>query len=386
MGYWYWRPLQTGWTLTEATTNRLDLPEAGALSGIAIQTHTINAVSGMSAQDNPWPIQHHTKVRVVGNGNVEIVNAPAKYLQAMYCWDQKIDPVGYYTQTASLYQRNFWYIPFGRYLGDPKYGLQLENWASGVQFEETNDITAAWYQAGATQLEMYGLFWKNPSANQFPGGYLRKRQIVDNAAASRTQWGVKLPTVNLLKQIHVFVEPALSSHLDVTSAVTELQYLWLSIKSKDEYLINNMRTIDLVNHVATVMDRKFRTGVQVMAGSTAGLGFADTMLYRRFPSLSTPVRSSLIDNSSVMDFGDRRIIRTWIQNTGSGVADGYANVISEGHMLHGDMPLLLIDPQSDESQWFDSNANADVYVEATEGVSTGNWRIVLDELQKGMPS
>lgn len=385
MSYWYWRPLKTAWELDEATTNRLDMPGQGALSGLAIQTHVINVAAGLVDVDNPWPIQHHTKVRVVGNGNVEIVNTRAKYLQAMYCWDQDIDPDGYYVQSGGLYQRNFWYIPFGRYFGDMKYGLSLEKFVSGVQFEETNDISTSDYQDTYSQLEVYGLFYKNPGANMFPGGFLRKREIVDKDTAAATQYAVKLPTINRIKQIHIFSEPDLSSHLDATAATTNVQYVWLSVKSRDEYLINNMRSIDLVNNIATVMNRKFRTGVQVHAGATAGLAYADTMLYRRFPSTITPVAAAVADLAPVIDFGDRRIIKTWVQAAGSGVGGSVSNVLSQGHMLHGDIPLLIQDPMADETEWLDSNTLKDVYVEVTEGASSGDWRIVLDELEKGVP-
>ena len=386
MPYWYWRPLKTGWSLDEATTNRLDLPEQGALSGLAIQTHTINAAAGLVDQDNPWPIQHHTKVRVVGNGNIEIINLAAKRLQAITCWDWDEDPVGYYVQSGSLYQRNFWYIPFGRYLADMKYGLDLGKFTSGVQFEETNDITTAYYQDTYTQLEIFGLFYKGAGASMFPAGYLRKREIVDKDTASETQYAVKLPTNNRLKQIHLFSEPDLSSHVDATSAVTNVHDIWLSIKSRDEYIINDMRSIDFVNHIHTAMNRKFRTGVQVHAGATAGLAYADTMLYRRFPSTITPVAAAVADLAPVIDFGDRRIIKTWVQAAGSGVGGSVANVLSEGHMLHGDIPLLLQDPMSDETEWLDAAAMKDVYVEVTEGASTGNWLIILDELEKAVPA
>lgn len=382
MPYWYWRQLKNAWVLNENTTNKFDLPDKGALSALAIQSIAVNAAS-LAEYDNPYPIQRHTKIRVVGNGNFEIVNASAKQLQAVHCWDWEQDPIGTYTKVSGLFQRNFFYVPFGRNLGDPKYGLDLGRFGAGVEFEETNNYDTAFHTDTSSTLTIFGLFYKDAPADMFSGGFLKKRQINDKDTASEVQYKVKLPTENLLRQIHLFSEPDLSSHLDATSPTTNVQYIWLGIKSSEEYMINNVRSIDFANHIHQIMRRKFRTNVQTNVGTTtAGLGFADTMLYRNFQHAITPIQDTLGNHSAYLKFDDRRICQTWFHASGAADAVGVADVDSFGIMLHGNIPLLMNDPMADETAWLDSKAFGDVNVEITEGASTGNWRVVLDELEK----
>lgn len=386
MGYWYWRGLKTGWTLDEGQTNKEDLPDKGHVSGLLIHSQAVNAAA-LNEYDNKYPIQRHTKIRIVGNGNFEVINLRAKYLQAIGCWDHGRNPVGNYTDVNGLYQRNYFYIPFGRYLGDPDYGLDLAKFASGVELEETNNYSTTYHSDTNCKLDIYMLMRKNPEAGLFGKGFLKKRVIKDKDTASETQYAVKLPTEARLKQIHIFSEPDLSSHVDAVAPTTNVQYIWLGVKSKEEYILQNIRSMHYATYIHEIMKRVFQTRVQCSVGTTTpGLGFADTMLYRAFPHSATPTFDALGDHSIYTKYDDRRICQTWFHAGGSADTVGVGWVVSQGIMLHGDIPLLLQDPMSDESHWLDSKEMGDVYVEVTEGASLGNWRVVLDELEKSYPS
>lgn len=63
-----------------------------------------------------------------------------------------------------------------------------------------------------------------------------------------------------------------------------------------------------------------------------------------------------------------------------------AELVCRGIMLFGDIPLLMQGPLSEPETWLDAKEMADVYVEVTEGASTGNWMIVLDELEETYPT
>lgn len=385
MGYWYWRSLKDAWVLNENTTNKFDLPEKGMLSGLLIHSQAVNAAA-LAEYDNKYPIQRHTLLRILGNGSNEIISAKAKQLQAMCMWDWKINPKGNYTDVNGLYQRNYFYIPFGRYLGDPEYGLDLGKFAAGTEFEETNNYSTTYHTDGSQVLDVMGLFRKNPEAGLFSKGYLSKRQIKDKDAASENKVAVKLPTENRLKQIALFTEADLSSHVDQVAPEAVAQYIYLSVKSREDYLLNKIRTRYYANWIHDVMGRVFETNVQASVGTTtAGLGYADTMLYRGFNVTSTPVSDTLQDTGLAAKFDDRRIHQIWFHQGGSAWTVGVANICKKGIMPHGLVPLLHQDPLSEESLWLDAKALGDVYVEVDEGNSTGNWYIVLDELIKNYP-
>lgn len=381
MGYWYWRQLKNGWAVDENTTNKFDLPETGYVSGLAIQLYNTNETT-LSSYPRPYPIQRVTKLRIVGNGNFEIVNCEARHLQAMNFWDFDSPVEGQYSQIDTHFQRNFWYVPFGRYLRDPKYGLILEKFAAGVEFEETNDVSTTYYTDGATKYNIFALMRKNPEAGLFSGGYLKKRQIINKDTASESQYAVKLPTQAKLKQIHIFSEPDLSSYVDATSPTTNVQYIWLGVKSREEYILNNVRSIDWANHIHLLRGKLAETHVMANTAESGGLSYVDTMIYRRFNTVVCGINVSSADRTAIADFNsDRRICKVWGFSGGTAAAID-VQAYNTGIMLHGDIPLLDIDPLSDETEWFDAKANADVYVEVTEGASTGNWYIVLDELEK----
>lgn len=386
MSYWYWRPLKSAWVLDENTTNKFTLPEKGKVSGLAIHSVAVNAAA-LNEYDNKYPIQRHTKIRVLGNGNFEVVNCKAKQLQAISCWDWRINPKGNYTDVNGLYQRNYFYVPFGRFLGDPLFGLDLERFGAGVEFEETNNYSTTYHTDANSKLDIYALMRKDPEAGLFDRGFLRKRQIIDKDAATETQYAVKLPTTNLLRQIHLFSEADLSSNKDAAAPHNVAQYLWLSVKSREEYLIDNFRSMHFATMIHDIMKRVFETCVQCSVGTTtAGLGFADTMLYRGFQHAAVGVIDTLGDHSQYIKFSDRRISEVWFHAAGSADTVGVAWIAKKGIMLHGDIPLLYNAPMGVEENWLDSDALGDVYVEVTEGNSLGNWYIVLDELEKSYPT
>jgi len=383
MGYWYWRNLWNAESVDENTTNSLDLPEKGYLSGLRIHVQQRNTSDLDNAYDNPYPTQR-ISIKILGNGNFEIINLRGRQLEALNFWDS-----GHMSRNLLWTLRDIdlseeLLIPFGRYLGDPKYGLILDNFKAGVQFQETNTWDTDYVTDTYQKYTIDALFRKNPESELFSGGFLRKRQVADESAAARTQHGVKLPTDNLLRQIHVFTEPSLTSHLPTTVPFTELSTLWLSILSKQEYLINNMNLSNLARYMYQHFGRLART--EGLTGDTSATHYCDTKIYERRNTgafMFNTTAGFLVEDAAT---NLERILKLYTKNTSGTAAGQQAYWNAEGICPHGLIPLLLQDPMSDESAWLDAKAQGDVYVEGTEGVSTGHWYIVLDELQKTTPS
>jgi hypothetical protein len=386
MGYWYWRNLKKDWVQDESATNRFDLPERGAVSGLKVIVQQKNATYLCNGYNDPYPV-HRISPRILGNGNYEVVNLRGRQLEAMNFWE-----------TGEMSRRLLWtvtgqtiteelFIPFGRWLGDTKYGLWLEKFGAGVQFEDTNTWDTSYVTDTYQKYTIYALMRKDPEPNLFSGGFLRKRQIVNKDTASETQYAVKIPTENKLKQLYVFTEPDLSSstYLPVTTPFTNINALWLSIKSKEEYIWDNVSSAVVAYTMHQMYSRKAETE-GLSGGGQSSATFNDSKIYERQGTAYGGFNTDFVDCVENANTNLERIIKTHTYDAaGSAVTHQYYWK-AWGICPHGIIPLLMQDPMSDEADWLDAKANKDVYVEATEGASTGNWYIVTDELEKTYPT
>lgn len=384
MSYWYLRSLKDRWELNESTTNKFDLPERGHLSGLLLKL-TIDTATALHNYNNPFPMQR-TTMRIVGNGNVEIDDLRGRQLQAMNFWDTGEMPQDHVVTRTNNALTQFSFIPFGRYLKDEKYGLILENFGAGVEFEETNTFSTTYYSDTESKLSVLGLFRKKPEPGLFSGGYFKKRQILNKDAASETQYSVKLPTRAKLRQIHLFSEPDLSATTYLPAAVpyTLLNRIWLGVKSKEEYILNNVRTEHFAQLMHQMYGREARTRIWTYAVS--GGGVTDSMIYEPTISVGMVNRSA---GGQVVEDGNTMWERC--KNLYGFNAAGTATSVNcfldtKGILYHGNVPLLFIDPMADADAFLDADAMKDVYVEFTEGSSSGNIYVVLDELQETYPS
>jgi hypothetical protein len=284
----------------------------------------------------------------------------------------------------SIYQEAI--IPFGRYLGDPKYGLWLEKFVAGAEFEETNTFSTTYYTDAYSKMNVWGLFRKNPEASLFSGGFMRKRQIINKDTASESQYAVKLPTDNKLKQIHLFSESDLSSGLESNGVFTTAQKIWLSIKSREEYLIDNQMALYWGPFMHQMYGRQAER-IITQGETEYNPCRVDTGIYWNENVQANTIHASHGFCAIGATPWQTRVNQVYVFSTAGSAAQRTFMLRSSGKCLNGDIPLLLQDPKtSDEADWLDAAANKDVYVEVTEGASAGNWYIVLDELEKMYPS
>lgn len=384
MSYWYWRNLKNAWAINEDTSNKFDLPERGHISALAIKLRSKNETY-LTNYDDPFPVQRMTKLRLVGNGNFELVNVSGRQMHAINFWNTGVMPKEGLDEIDTAEMEQHLYVKFGRFLGDPLYGLILERFEAGIEFEETNNISTTYYQDGETKYTIYALMRKNPEADLFSGGYLRKRQIRDKDAASETQYAVKLPTKNKIRQIHMFSDPDISSGVLSTTIFTNLETIWLSIKSKEEYILDNIASTQWARIIHDFLGRRPVTEVRVYTAASGA--YHDTMIYEKRNSQAQNLMTNFgnIVGDATTDLTRTQRLYSY-NHDGSELISRYVLMRTAGICLHGNIPLLMLDPKCGERDWLDADLNKDVYVEFTEGASTGNVRIVLDELQKTYPT
>lgn len=384
MSYWYWRTLKNTWDLDHGTTQRFDLPDKGMLSGMMIKLQNKNNVELVN-KNLPYPPQKIT-YRIVGNGNYEIVDIKGSHLQALNFWDIGSMPWDSVRVLDEGGNENYSIIPFGIKLGDLEHGLDLSKFPAGVQFEETNTMDDTLYTSGYSKLTVYGLFRKNPDPGLFSEGFLKKRQIQNRNTDTEAQYSVKLPTKNKIRQISIFTEPDQSSGVPSAMPFAVINNIWLGLKSREEYLLENISASQFARFMHYFYNRKPKTMITCRTGAAADKAI-DTMIYEREDSQMT-IHSGSVAKYAVFDASAmyERFVKPTGFNTGGGGTNVNIYVESQGILYHGHIPLLMQDPLSKEAEWLDAEEQASVHVEWKEGGTTGNIYLILDELQKTYPT
>jgi len=382
MPRWYMRKLKDSWAIDENTTNRFWLPDRGKLSALLIQMQTTNEAD-MASYDDPYPVQRST-IRILGNGAHEIVNCRARQLHAMNFWDRGRMPREGLDTIDTVQQVQFLYIPFGQFVGDKKHGLTLEDWDSGVEFEETNNISTTYYQDGKTLYTIWGLMRYEPEADLFAGGYFRRRQVFNKICASEAEYDVKLPTENRIRQIHLFSEPTQTSGVLAATVFNTVYKIWLSTKTGERLILDNMPSDQWARFIHDYFGREAHTIVRLQTAS--GGGYHDSMIYEKRNSALQHLQAS-----AYFAVGDATTDQTRMQRIYSYLHDGtaadsrYTMMQTWGICLHGDIPLLLTKPEDPETEFLDAKAEAEVHLKVTENTSSGKWYVVLDELETTVP-
>jgi len=191
--------------------------------------------------------------------------------------------------------------------------------------------------------------------------------------------------VNKLRNIHLFSEPDQTDDVLATAVFTNLNKIWLAIKSKEEYLIDDLPSSDWARLIHDYMSRRAHTQVKIY--TKTGGGYHDTMIYEKRNSMSQNLQSNFgnIVGDATTDLTRNQRIYSY-NHDGTELISRQVLLDTEGICLHGDIPLLMTDPYAGEEAFLDAYDKKDVYVEFTEGASTGNIYVVLDELQKTYPS
>ena len=124
-----------------------------------------------------------------------------------------------------------------------------------------------------------------------------------------------------------------------------------------------------------------------MCEGSGGTAYWDTKIYeRQGTSISNYNTNSAINVENASTNLERVCKVNGYTDAGVAQANQFYGM-TWGICPHGVIPLLMIDPrQNDEPDYLDTKAMADIYVEGTEGASTGNWYICTDELEKNYPT
>ena len=223
--------------LTNASTDSLELPEAGILSAIQLEFEATNA-TGIIDEMKMRIIDHITALEVTDGGTKKMFSLTGQEAKALDFYTFGSVP----PESAILYdsnlQRSTVVIPFGEYIGDPKHGLDLSAFDQ-VNLDITNDGSTTYWAAGALKCDVKLLTLEDLAAK--PPGYYKSYEWKAESPAAAGQYVYhKVPTTDKIRRLMCQIDPTVVS----ATAAPESSYT----DSNNIKLFFNERTQTVIDH------------------------------------------------------------------------------------------------------------------------------------------
>jgi hypothetical protein len=153
-------------------TYRIDLPKTGMLSSMLVKV-SANCTSGATLAGGAWRLLDFLgKLEIIVNGATVVKSCDVTDLHFLSWLHQGIVPPHFWRNYATNTQFEYFLVNFGRYLGDPEYGLDLSRYNS-AELRLTNSATATNYSTDIT-LSMLNVYMRDMNGSF--KGYLRSEE------------------------------------------------------------------------------------------------------------------------------------------------------------------------------------------------------------------
>lgn len=246
--YWKYSKYYDTAIMSQAATWKEKLPDTGLLSAVILDLESKN-VSGIQTLIKPRLIDHITKIEVTNGADKTMMSLTGQQLKAVNFYDERyVD-----NEMAILYgtetQRTDVTIPFGRFLKDKDYMLDLSEWDS-VYLEVTNDTTTSYCLTDRLKMDVNLLLAEEAVA---PASYIKNYQWrAEKPSADAQHVYHDLPTTELIRRVMVQFDPDLVAGTglmtnDPGSYLNELKFSYLNQKEmlietelRDLYKLNAM--------------------------------------------------------------------------------------------------------------------------------------------------
>ena len=208
---------------SDSTTYTRDLPENGVLSALMLK---IRHTNGSTSNKDAAISDVITRVELLGNGSFVIFSLTGEELDRFSWMFVKRRPPEFQSEDANDVQFATFMIPFGRHIGDKKFGLdlaQFKNVQLRIQYNAAaiNAVGATGFVTGTFNVTVVA--YRYPAIDGIrPVGFRRIREfVVPTDAASGTR-RYEIPLQHKLIAVHTFVrEDAIADDVDVTALQLE---------------------------------------------------------------------------------------------------------------------------------------------------------------------
>ncbi|MCD6434718.1 MAG: hypothetical protein J7L14_03825 [Candidatus Diapherotrites archaeon] len=184
---WEWIYVKRGEPLDDGETITVDLPANEKVSAVMLDFSVTNY---STADDAPLLSAQVGTLEVIAEGRTILAamgHGSASWAQFM---DTKKKPYHDLAQTADYTQHVRYIVPFGKFLGDPQYGLDTANYSS-VQFKLPWTYDSK-YVSGSGSFDFLALRPADRAAVNF-GGFIRRRDIYSFTTAASGDKEIELP-------------------------------------------------------------------------------------------------------------------------------------------------------------------------------------------------
>jgi hypothetical protein len=262
-------------TMTRGQTYRIDLPEIGLLSGLQLK-FSASATTGLGLAGGAWRLLDFlTTIEVIGDGATVIKSFQAKTAEFVDFLRCGIVPVHKWRNYATNTQNEYIHLLFGRYLGDPLYGLDLSKWKN-VELRITNTSSATYHGTDIT-LSILGTYFVNPG-HSF-GGFLRTETWREwTTVTDETKYHV-LPVEYPISGIYLHALPAVTSGMSDTGFANLMDDIDFSVNGGqqrlykgglDDLIIENRMETGREPIVSGLADVNADSGIDVGIGNMFG--------------------------------------------------------------------------------------------------------------------
>lgn len=367
----------------DAATYRLELPEDGMLSALMLK---ITATNGATNNLNSMIKDAITRVEVIGNGSTVIHSYTGEELDRLTWRFLKKRGVELSSEDLDIVQFQTFMVPFGRFIGDKVYGLDLRKWNDvelRIQYNlvAPNAVGANGYVTGTFNVTVVS--YRYPAtANVIPRAYLRTTEFVQPTDAASGERRYEMPLQHKYVELALFVrEDAIADDQDVTAIRIELDSgenrfydaNWddLQQENTNEFGINGRQVKTVLRSDAATVD--FETGIVRGAQLTpehAAEGTADK-------------ENLLILESRA---GDRLTLGYAELDLVSGSEAIVAQTVADTHLIAvdgdgvGNMVFIPFSREKDWSDALDSTMHGKIEVVLTSGFAGATLGLVLSEL------
>lgn len=364
--------------MAAGNTAIFEAPDNGFLSGIMILGYASTVKASTYTQEAWRPADLIDPIKVKLNEGFDAVSISGQQAIAFNYWDKALADIAWLRMYSTGTTRFVLPIPFGKYMFDPEYAINLEL-VDSCKVEITNSMSASTFTSPSCVI--YGIFFDEPNVSLMKNGFFRKQEFREWTTVQAATEYIDLPTKGKLRRILFQAIPDLTLALPDDNAHDGMDNIRYTIKGGQRVLYNNSM-FDLI-HLNT-LDRGREVWVSGLKDTTADYGVIHGMLRSiGMAGISTSEDGAV--SSNVPTFDDRQ---SYAYKPEDRESDSPVQFIGRGIGCEA-TAMYRHDYYPDLSDLLDLAVNRGVALEITTedaaAAANGTNRVIIDRLWTEYP-
>ena len=210
---------------SDAAVFKYDLPVRGGLSGLDV---VFRATNGSTDNEDAYIPEVINKLEIIANGDQRLFSLTGKEAFKHFWHRDGHPPRNVMSEVENIVQEATFPIQFGRYLGDPQYGLDLSKYQNvqlAIDYNLANGNAVSATTGFVTATAEISALMHITEANKTPGyrGFISTREIQNFTTVASGDQVIKLPHQWPIIGLGVYTEE------EGTAPSTDITHLRLSL-------------------------------------------------------------------------------------------------------------------------------------------------------------